>query len=646
MPYLKILVADSTYHGKEALTYQSNSTLSIGQIVVVPLKNERVTGVVIGECPKPTFAVKMVADVPGFKPLPGQVLDLLIWMQSYYPAPLGVIAQHFLPHSFLKKTSLKISTEKPAVTKASLLPPLTIDQKKALAKIQDPGLHILHGETGTGKTRVYIELAKTKLLEGRSSIILTPEISLTSQLANEFRRALGYDVVRIIHSQLSRNTRQQLWTEILQADSPLIIIGPRSALFAPIKNVGLIVVDESHETAYKQDKAPYYHATTVSAQLALLHNAILVLGSATPLVTDYYIAEAKGRPIIPMAQIATENSSEKSTFLVVDRRLKEEFSRSKHLSDKLLSSIQETLNRKEQVLLFLNRRGTARIVLCEKCGWQALCPHCDLPLTYHGDTHKLICHTCSYKASNPTNCPDCSNPTIIFKSVGTKAIVDEVAKLFPGAITRRFDTDNLKVDRLETHYDAVRAGDVDILVGTQTLAKGLDLPKLGLVGVINAETSLSFPDFSATERTYQLLTQVLGRIGRGHRATQAVIQSYSPDNTLIEAAITKNWKNFYNKELAERQKFNFPPFCYLLKLTCRRSSKQSVEKTAVALKSSLAAQFPNVRIEGPVASFHEKIGDKYQWQLVVKSRSRKTLLGIIAALPANWSHDIDPTDLL
>ncbi len=644
MPYLKILVADATYHGKEALTYQSDLALPIGKIVIVPLKNRSVTGVVVGDGSKPSFPVKPVTDVPDLRPLPRQLLELHTWMQDFYPAPLGVITQHFVPSS-LPKTSLKIPDTVPGTTGAPL-PPLTTDQKQALSKIKDSSLHILHGETGTGKTRVYIELAKSKLEAGKSSIILTPEISLTSQLAREFQAALGEDTVKIIHSQLSKGTRQKLWKEILQTDSPLVVIGPRSALFAPLRDIGLIVVDESHETAYKQDKAPYYHASTLSAQLAVLHKATLVLGSATPLVTDYYVAEAKGRPIISMTQLATESSAEKSTFSVVDRRLKDQFSRSQHLSNKLLSAIQETLDRKEQVLLFLNRRGTARVVLCENCGWEALCPHCDLPLTYHGDTHTLICHTCSYKTSNPTSCPECSNPTIIFKSAGTKAIVDEVTKFFPGVTTRRFDTDNIKADRLETNYEAVRAGDIDILVGTQTLAKGLDLPKLGLVGVINAETSLSFPDFSATERTYQLLAQVLGRIGRGHRITQAVIQSYSPDNSLIEAAITKNWKDFYNKELAERKKFGFPPFCYLLKLSCRRASANSAERTTQTFKASLLNQFPGVRIDGPAASFHEKIGDKYQWQLVVKSKSRRTLLDIVAALPANWSYDIDPTNLL
>ncbi len=643
MPYYKILVSEASYHGKEPLTYSSSQSLPEGTIVTVPLRAKNVLGLVVGVATRPSFAVKTILDTPPLPPLPRELLELHSWMANFYPAPLGAITQHFLPANLPKK----LEDPQPTIeNNAKKAPLLTEDQVMALSKIKSQGLHLLHGETGTGKTRLYIELAKQQLEKGRSSIVLIPEISLSSQLANNFRQAVGSKTVKVIHSQLSQSKRQGLWATILQSKTPLIVIGPRSALFSPLKNIGLIVVDEAHETAYKQDKAPYYHASAVAAQLAKLHKATFVLGSATPLISDYYIAEAKNRPIIYMNQIASGSATEKPIFTVVDRRDKQAFTRNPHLSDKLIMGAQQSLDRDEQVLLFLNRRGTARVVLCENCGWQALCPKCDLPLTYHGDSHRLLCHTCNYRAANTTSCPDCLNPTIVFKSIGTKAIVEEAKKIFPGARIQRFDTDNLKADRLETHYDAVRSGQVDILVGTQTLAKGLDLPRLGFVGVINAETSLSFPDFSAAERTYQLLSQVLGRIGRGHRATQAVIQSYSPTSPLLLAAVQKKWKDFYNSELQERRAFNFPPFCFLLKLTCRRASSSSAEGAATKLKDSLSQRYPAIVIDGPVASFHEKIQNKFQWQLVVKSRSRAQLISIIKELDANWSYDIDPLDLL
>lgn len=642
MPYVKVLVADAAYHGKEPLTYSSSSALSTGAIVQVPLRDKKVLGIVVGATSKPSFKIKFILDVPPLPPLPMQLLDLHSWMADFYPAPLGAITQHFLPSNLPKKPELP----PPVLGNKNLLaPPLTNDQTEALSQITE-GLHLLHGETGTGKTRIYIELAKQQLQQGKSSIILIPEISLSPQIAREFQQAVGTEIVKVIHSQLSRGKRQKLWGAVLQSKKPQIVIGPRSALFSPLKKVGLIVVDEAHETAYKQDKAPYYHASTVAAKLAALHNATLILGSATPLVTDYYFAQAKNRPIIHMGQIASGVKTEKPVVTVVDRRNKQAFTRNPHLSDQLIEGAQQSLDEGGQVLLFLNRRGTARVVLCETCGWQAACPNCDLPLTYHGDSHRLVCHSCSYKATNSPSCPDCFNSTILFKSAGTKAIVEEARKIFAGAKIQRFDTDNLKAERLEAHYDSVRSGDIDILVGTQTLAKGLDLPRLSFVGVINAETSLSFPDFSASERTYQLLSQVLGRIGRGHRATQAVIQSYSPSNPLLKAAIGKNWQDFYNNELQERRTFNFPPFCFLLKLTCRRVTADSAQMVAAKLKNELLQRYPKLIIDGPAPSFHQKIKNKFQWQLVVKSRSRPQLTAIIKDLDTNWSHDIDPMDLL
>jgi primosomal protein N' (replication factor Y) len=297
--------------------------------------------------------------------------------------------------------------------------------------------------------------------------------------------------------------------------------------------------------------------------------------------------------------------------------------------------------------LYLNRRGTARMVMCENCGWQALCPHCDLPLVYHGDAHQLQCHTCGYKQAAPSVCPACGHPSVIFKSVGTKAIVDEISRAFPEARVQRFDTDNKKAERLEQHYPAIRAGEVDILVGTQLLAKGLDLPKLSTVGVVLADTSLSVPDFSASERTYQLLTQVVGRVGRGHRKGYAIIQSYHPEHPILAAALSGDWETFYHTELEERRKFLFPPFCYLLKLTCRRASTKAAEHSALKLKAQLLATHTHIRVDGPAPSSHAKLHNKYQWQLVVKATNRSALLAVISSLPkSGWTYDIDPNNLL
>jgi primosomal protein N'' len=642
MRYVEALVAGAAYHGDEALTYSSADPLSEGSIVTVPLRNKHVLGVVLREVQKPSFAAKEIIGEADLPPLPSQLLRLMHWMKEYYPSSYGVITQQFLPKDLPKKAV-------PAVTfkerELAELPTLTQDQSNVIKEVNGPGTYLLHGETGTGKTRVYMELAKKSLDAGKSAIILTPEIGLTSQLERDFYHVFK-DRVVVIHSQLTDVTRHRLWVSLLRQEEPVIIVGPRSALFAPVRKIGFIAVDEAHEPAYKQDQSPYYHASRVASKLAELHQAPIILGSATPLVTDYYMAEAKKRPILRMEQTARGGDTSNRVISVVDLRDRNKFTKKSHLSDELINAITDTLKKGEQSLLFLNRRGTARIVQCDQCGWQAACPHCDLPLVYHGDTHSMRCHTCDYNASTPLSCPECHNPSVVFKSIGTKAIVDEVTRLFPDAKVMRFDTDNKKSERIEQHYDAVKNGEVDILIGTQTLAKGLDLPKLGLVGVIIADTSLYFPDFSAEERTYELLSQVLGRVGRGHRASKAVLQTYNPDSPLLKAILEKDWPTFYNKELAERKAYTFPPYCYLLKLTCRRATQKSTEQAANKFVSELRRTGFKIAIDGPAPSFHERIQNKFQWQVIVKSKDRRELIKVIHMLPSGWSHDIDPMNLL
>lgn len=647
--YYTVLVGSAQYHGNEALTYTADTELPVGSIVRVPLQRFSALGVVTAKVGKPTFNTKPILESFGLPALPDALPQMVEWLRSYYPAPLGATTLQILPSTLTPKHIADTSglTKSPA-PQTTDLPPLTDEQSSALAQIRDTGTFLLHGDTGTGKTRIYIELAARAIAQNKSVIILTPEISLTSQLAQNLQRVFGERVV-IAHSGLTPKARQQVWLRILQSSQPLVVLGPRSALFAPVHKVGLIVVDESHEPAYKQEQAPHYHAVRVASQLARLHNATLVLGSATPSITDYYIAERLGKPILRLTQPARTPTTESIvTTEIVDLKDRDKFSRSSYISDALIASIKTSLQRGEQSLLYLNRRGTARVILCRDCGWQAVCPHCDLPLTYHHDVHRLQCHTCGHETRVPTSCPDCGNTEIVFKVVGTKAIEEEAGRLFPNARIMRFDTDNKAAERFEKHYDSVQAGEVDILVGTQLLAKGLDLPKLTTLGVVIADTSLTFPDYSAEERTYQLLNQVIGRVGRGHSAEERIIvQSYDPSRPVITAALSSDWDTFYRTELAERELFNFPPFIYALKLTCRRASSGAAERAAEQFLYTLRDLKLPLLIEGPTPSFHARITGKYEWQLIVKSKQRDALLEVVTALPkSGWSYDIDPINLL
>lgn len=322
------------------------------------------------------------------------------------------------------------------------------------------------------------------------------------------------------------------------------------------------------------------------------------------------------------------------------------FSKSPWLSDMLLNSIRSALENKQQSLVFLNRRGTARLILCQDCGWQALCSHCDLPLTYHGDSHHMQCHTCGFKATPPTTCPSCKSGNILFRGIGTKSLAAEIERAFPQARVQRFDSDNTKAQRFDQQFMAVKNGDIDILVGTQQLSKGLDLPRLRVVGVVLADTGLYFPDYTAEERTYQMITQVIGRVGRGHGVSTIVVQTYQPDSPVIRSALAKDYASFYAAQIAERKLFRFPPFCYLLKLECSRTTAGGAERAAMAFAKKLAALQLPVEVIGPAPAFAEKARGLYTWQLILKSRQRSALTAIIHALPAKWSYDIDPSNLL
>jgi primosomal protein N' (replication factor Y) (superfamily II helicase) len=645
MYYYNVWVRSNRYHGSEALTYASAAKLATGSVVEVALQRETVPGLITAPTARPRFQTKPISRVFELPALPAHLLKLAEWLKDYYPASIGAVTQQFLPVHLSAKQLEHAPARSFPTPDLSKLPPLTNEQKNALAAMQSRNTYLLHGKTGSGKTRLYIELTAQAIAEDTSAIILTPEISLTTQLAASFR-AVFSDRVIVMHSGQTPAERQSAWLASLQATGPVIIIGPRSALFSPVAKPGLIVLDESHEAAYKQEQSPQYQTGRVAAYLARLSRATLVLGSATPSISDYYLAEQKQKPIIQLLHLAGVTKERSVKTAVVDMKDRSQFSRSPYLSTPLLGAIETALGNHQQSLLYLNRRGTARLIMCDQCGWQATCPHCDLPLTYHGDSHDLRCHSCSYHNVVPSQCPQCGNPSIMFKTAGTKAIVEEVKRLFPEARIGRYDTDNTKSERFEQHYEAVHSGEIDILIGTQLLAKGLDLPKLSTLGIVIADTSLYLPDFSAQERSFQLISQVMGRIGRGHTTAHAVVQTYHPENALLQAAIAQDYETFYATELAERRAYLFPPFCYLLKLTIRRASSNSAETAAERLKSTIETGGYHLRVEGPAPSFYEKIQNKYQWQLVVKATERSEVTRLIADLPSGWLWDIDPVDLL
>lgn len=646
MKFYEVWPADSRYRADKPLTYSYEIDLPPFSVVTIQLQNRTISGFIKGEVPKPSFELKPIKAVLSQQPLPTVYLELAKWLQAYFYCGFGDALRQLAPS---KPAIRKVRQDDTAILTSSsaidVQSPLTKDQTAAIKAIQkSPSTTILlHGDTGTGKTRVYLELAKDTIQKGRSVLLLTPEISLIAQLEQAAQRLQVPTYV--LHSQLTVAQRKKIWLGILEAKQPIIVIGPRSALFSPVRKPGLIVLDEAHEPAYKQESSPRYLATRVASQLGKLSGAKVILGTATPSVSDYYLAD-KLSAVVRMSEPAAGSKHGKAKLEVVDIRKRETFSRSQYISKQLIDATAQTLSDKKQVMIYLNKRGSARIILCNNCGWQLLCPNCDIPLVYHGDTHSARCHTCGHSQVPPSNCPDCKNGDIIYRSIGVKALYDELARLFPNANIKRFDSDNQSGEHLGELYPDLLSGKIDILVGTQLLAKGLDLPKLGLVGIIAAESSLSLPDYTAQERSFQLLYQVMGRIGRGHNAGRAIIQTYEPDSIVVKAAMARNYNMFYEHCLTGRRAFRFPPFSYLLKLTCRRVTYDGASKAATNLKAKLRAAGLPVEIIGPAPSFFGRRAGYFYWQIVIKSKSRGHLLELAELVPADWTVDLDPSNLL
>ncbi len=645
MYFYDIWVGSAKVHASEPLTYSCSEQLKVGEVVRVPVRQNFAMGYVVAEVTPLTNIVDRIKSIAGHSDIvvPHATIGLHDWLQTYYPAASGLINSLFLPPSLpLERTK----EEKATPDKIAPLPSLTDDQKKALMVIKDSRARsiLLHGATGTGKTRVYIELARQAVAQNKSVVILTPEIGLTPQMADNFSKVFPEQVI-VMHSNLSSSRLRDNWYKIANAPKPLIVIGPRSALFAPLKEIGLVVVDEAHEPAYKQEQAPYYQATRVASQLARIHGALCIFGTATPSVGDYFVFSEKKLPIINLNQPATGKIIP-PTITISDLKDPSQRNESSIVSRVLLESIKNHTQQGQQALLFLNRRGSARVVLCQNCGWQAICPNCDIPMTYHGDQYLLRCHTCGITEPIKTACPVCASSDILYQTPGTKSLEAEARRLFPELKVQRFDSDNVASEKLERHFDALVSGEIDIIIGTQLVTKGLDLPKLGVVGIINADTGLNFPDFTSEERTYQQLSQVIGRVGRHQLESSIVIQTYNPDNPLFKLVTSRDWQAFYKSQLQTRQQFGFPPYSYLLQLTIARATAVSARTAGQNLTQAILSRHKSVKIRGPSPRMHEKIRGKYHWQIVVSSKQRSQLLNIIEELPSGWQYNIDPANLM
>ena len=540
----------------------------------------------------------------------------------------------------------------------------TPDQKAALEAIiaaldksgkspdgESPPVFLLHGVTGSGKTEVYLQALARTIALGKRGIALVPEIALTPQTIQRFAGRFPGRVA-ILHSKLSLGEQFDEWRRIEKGDFD-VVIGSRSAVFAPQPNVGLIVVDEEHEPSYKQDEGPFrYHAREVAIKRAALEGAVVVMGSATPDVETFYLAQEGRYQLLSLPErYSPYGGRSLAPVKIVDMRTELKTGNRSIFSRALSLSLSQVLSRGQQAILFLNRRGTATFVQCRDCGFALRCRRCDIALTYHQSEGRLVCHQCNYRQRLPDICPQCRSTRIKYLGLGTQRVEEEVKMAFPSAQVLRWDRDVVKGKQdHETILNSFLNREADILIGTQMIAKGLDMPAVTLVGVIMADTSLHFPDFRAAERTFQLISQVSGRAGRGPEMGEVVVQTYSPENYAIIAGARQDYLPFYEQEIAYRRQFRNPPFSRLARLlyshTNAKRCQQEAERLAGLLRDEKEARgLGAIEVIGPTPAFLERIRGHYRWQIMLRGLEPVRLLSGMN-LPRGCSIDVDPMNLM
>lgn len=564
----------------------------------------------------------------------------------------------------LEKTSTQVeNTGKQAIE-------LTPEQDFALKKITEAirgaqsETFLLQGVTGSGKTEIYLRAAEEAVKRGRQALIIVPEIALTPQTVRRFLRRFPGQV-GLVHSKLSEGERYDTWRRA-RAGALKVIIGARSALFTPLPDIGLIVADECHDSSYHQSEPPFYHAVTAAQAYARLCGAVCVLGSATPTVIQRYQAESGQIHRLDLPKrIKTSDVFRDSGSLppvhIVDMREELKAGHRGTFSRLLLEELESTLKRGEQAILFLNRRGTATYVFCRDCGHVMKCPNCETPLTLHVEglkskaasptsdlrpsTFELLCHTCGYERGKPKTCPQCGGKQIREYGLGSEKVEAEVNALFPKARTLRWDWDTTRAkdahDMILTHFANHQA---DVLVGTQMLAKGLDLPMVTLVGIVLADVGLQLPDPFAGERVFQVLTQVAGRAGRSERGGKVILQTFAPEHPVIQSAAKHDVEGFYRYELEQRRRLGYPPFSHLVRLEYRSTDPESAEKEARKVGEKLSVISDRLSVIGPVPCFFAKVGGYYRWQIVLRGANPRELLRGIRL--DGWRVEVDPISLL
>ncbi len=565
-------------------------------------------------------------------------------MEQHVPGARAVL-NNLVKRGLLKKEEHEVYRDPYAGYNFKQTKPLklTVEQEKAIVPILDSiaqnehRVFLLHGVTGSGKTEIYLQAIEKVINKGKEAIVLVPEISLTPQMVERFKGRFGNNVA-VLHSALSTGEKYDEWRKV-QRGEVQVVVGARSAIFAPFENIGMIIIDEEHETTYKQEDYPKYHARDVALKRGKKHNCPVVLGSATPSLESAARAQKNVYQLLPLTERINKAALPK--VRIVDMRDELKSGNRSMFSKVLLEAIKDRLEKSEQIVLMLNRRGYSSFVMCRDCGFVVQCPYCDISLTYHKVTDQVKCHYCGFEAVTPRVCPECNSKHIRFFGTGTQRVEEELGKILPKARVIRMDVDT--TGRKGAHEKLLRdfgEHKADILLGTQMIAKGLDFPKITLVGVLSADSSLHIPDFRSSERTFQLLTQVSGRAGRHELPGEVIIQTYTPEHYSIQFAKNHNYDAFYRYEMMVRKKGQYPPFYYLALVHVNHENMNYAYSVIEKITTFLRAKLSNQAIVlGPAASPIMKIKNRYRYQCLVKYKHEPDLIPALKKILQHFRED-------
>lgn len=633
----------------------------IGKRAEVRFGNKKMTGFITkiydsfpSHCAVPLEKIKQVSKIVDSEPLITQeLLETAIWVSKYYLCTIGEAVNSILPSARRESSEQSFSFD--SEISAGIRQNLSEEQKKAVndilahAEKNESSFHYLYGPTGSGKTEVFLQTAEQILKKNKGVIYLVPEISLTQQVVDSVVNRFGPQVA-VLHSSLTQSQKLTQWKKILHREAR-IVIGARSAIFAPVPDLGMIIIDEEHDSSYKSGNTPRYHARQTAMYRASKLKIPLIMGSATPSVEAWHLMNYGKLLKHTLSKRLAGGEKPSIKCINLNQSVMQGC-----ISEELKNEIETTLKEKKQAILFLNRRGFTHFFRCSTCGFEMKCKNCSVSMTFHKSENRLRCHYCGWHILPPSSCPKCGSLDIGYSGFGTEFIEAETAQKFPNARIVRVDTDSVsKKGELQNKIDAFKKGEFDIMLGTQMVAKGLNFPNLKTVGIILADTALHLPDFRATERTFSLITQVAGRAGRFFPDGKVFVQTYNPENQAISFACSANTEEFYDFEINQRKLLSFPPFSRLIRLVFRSSNQikaQMTSEDAANLIENL--KIPGVEILGPSECPLSKISQNYRFQLILRGEKIVPLQNAVRKLLFDYRHpqevyiecDVDPVSLL